>query len=47
MFLGTSRVTMYLRKWETKRASAGEWYVTGELDCDEVDETDGTLNDMC
>lgn len=38
---------MYLRKCETRRPSAGEKYVRGELDCDEVVETDGTLNVMC
>jgi hypothetical protein len=38
---------MYLRKCETRRPSAGEKYVTGVLACDEVEETDGTLNDIC
>jgi hypothetical protein len=47
MFLGTSSVTMYLRKCETRRPSAAEKYVTGVLDCDDAEEVDGMLNDIC
>jgi len=47
MCLGTNRVTIYLRKCETRRPSAAEKYVTGVLDCDEVEDAGGTLNDMC
>lgn len=47
MFLGTNRVTMYLRKCDTSRPSAAEKYVIGVLACDDVEEVGGMFNDMC
>jgi hypothetical protein len=46
MFLGTSRVTMYLRKCDTRRLSAADMYAMGVLTCNDA-EGGGMLNDMC
>jgi hypothetical protein len=38
---------MYLRKCDTRRASAADMYAMGVLPCDDAEEGGGMLSDMC